>query len=127
MTAVRHNLGWPNKPMVATAPTSLEMHSRRSWRRHIGQPLGSHDEQRCGGQRAMSDVRISTNRADERRSADNEATSDEQRETRYDVACGSNGPRATRNVARGAGAPGRTQQAKVIAFGTHNRTEVLDE
>ena len=30
----------PNKPMVPTAPTSLAMYSRRSWRRHIGQPLG---------------------------------------------------------------------------------------
>jgi hypothetical protein len=34
----------PNKPMVPTAPTSLATYSRRSRRRHIGQPFGSCDE-----------------------------------------------------------------------------------
>ena len=31
----------PNKPMVATATTSLGINSRELGRRHIGQPLGS--------------------------------------------------------------------------------------
>jgi len=59
---------WPNKPMVPTAITSLIEYVPGSLRQHIGEPFGS-------VRRATSDVRKSTNRANEPRSSDNEATS----------------------------------------------------
>ena len=40
----RASLTVPNKPMVATATTSLGINSREMGRRHIGQPFGR-DEQ----------------------------------------------------------------------------------
>ena len=46
----RASLTVPNKPMVATATTSLGINSRDLGRRHIGQPLGA--EQRGNGHRA---------------------------------------------------------------------------
>ncbi len=38
-----------NKPMVPTAAPALNHHALNSWRRHIGQPLGSRDERLTGG------------------------------------------------------------------------------
>ena len=58
----------PNKPMVLTATETTEERSPGSVRQHIGEPFGS-------VRRATSDVRKSTNRANEPRSSDNEATS----------------------------------------------------
>ena len=37
----------PNKPMVPTAPATLTEYPSASLRRHIGQPLGSGEEQRA--------------------------------------------------------------------------------
>lgn len=37
----RHSRGMPNKPVVPTAPTSLDRHALPSRRPHIGQPFGS--------------------------------------------------------------------------------------
>ena len=34
----------PNKPMVATATSSLAEHSRELGRRHIGQPFGRYEQ-----------------------------------------------------------------------------------
>ncbi len=41
--------GQPNKPMVPTVPAPLAELARRSWRRHTGEPLGSHRAERVAG------------------------------------------------------------------------------
>ena len=55
MPAYTHARGVPNKPMVATAPTSLIHYPPGSAWRHIGDPLGSCDERRASRCRSRAE------------------------------------------------------------------------
>jgi hypothetical protein len=59
-----------NKPMVPTAPNQPEERSPDTWRRHIGQPLGSFDGHRSDGLNTRPEVRAAeVERGDQTRQA----------------------------------------------------------